>query len=60
MQKTKNTNVIVMGDININILSEAIQTEEYLNTLASNNLYLCDTKTITREASRTAIDRKNK
>lgn len=55
--KLKNTNTIVTGDFNFNILAKTDNNvQKYINTLLSNNLHLCDHNTITREISSTSLD----
>lgn len=47
----------MLGDFNINTRNNDNQiTQQHLNTMASNNLHICDKNTITRTASNTTID----
>lgn len=52
-----NTNTLITGDMNINVKDENnINAEMYLNAMLTNNMYICDKTTITREFSQTALD----
>lgn len=57
LNKIKNTNTIITGDMNINVLdSDDENTELYINTMIANDMYICDKTTITREVSQKSLD----
>lgn len=53
----EHTYAIVNGDFNINVRNENNPiTNQHIDNMLTNNLYICDTKTITRRATSTTID----
>lgn len=50
------TNTIVTGDFNFDTIEKNDNTLQYLDTMLMNNLYICNTDVITRDATGTALD----
>lgn len=57
MEKLKHQHTIITGDFNFNTLDENNQyVQRYLNSMAANGMYICNTDIVTRDISQTALD----
>lgn len=56
LSNIKNKNSIVVGDFNINLLDSNKTVTEYKSVLNSNNFYICDENTPTRDISGSVLD----
>lgn len=54
---TIETDSIVTGDFNFNTIEKNNQlTQQYLDTMLTHNLYICNTEVVTRDISRSSLD----
>lgn len=54
---SRNNNSIVIGDFNFDLIENNTQsTLNYLNTVYSNNFFVCDKTTVIRPVSNTCLD----
>lgn len=56
LSKLKNKNSIIVGDFNINLLDQNKTVDNYKSVLNSNNFFICDENTPTREISGSVLD----